>query len=178
MGARIHIQELPFEEIVRSAYETLKVECQGVLFGERVEKKDSLLLVVESAHPIQLTKRYPTQNIPQNGSGRSDLTLLNENIGDYHSHPTRGIDVGLIRLGKLDRKNLEDDNQKIMLLVALREVNRTRKLIYNPYLISGYFSSDIEGENKTYRLLIGGYYHNGKIRRAEISVPRKILRII
>jgi len=55
----INIQAIPFEGILRSAYETLNVECVGSLFGERVEKKSGLSWVVEATQPIQLAKRQP-----------------------------------------------------------------------------------------------------------------------
>ena len=178
--AKIQVQAIPFEEILRSAYETLKIECIGSLFGERRERKSSLIWVVESAHPVQLAARFPNSATLEDGSIRADWSLLYDNIGGYHLHPTtrkkiNGVRVtspGRVYLSKLDRKNLRDDPELIEMVVALRRVKEKGKLGENPFLISGYV-----GDGQTYRFDVGGYYYSRRIRRAVMQVPGKVLKI-
>ena len=80
------LEDLAFEEILRSAYETLKVECGGILFGEIKETKTKSAFNVEYAHPIQLALRYPNGVTPLNDSSRSYWSVMEESIGGYHSH--------------------------------------------------------------------------------------------
>jgi len=159
--AKIQVQAIPFEEILRSAYETLKIECIGSLFGERRE-------------------RFPNSATLEDGSIRADWSLLYDNIGGYHLHPTtrkkiNGVRVtspGRVYLSKLDRKNLRDDPELIEMVVALRRVKEKGKLGENPFLISGYV-----GDGQTYRFDVGGYYYSRRIRRAVMQVPGKVLKI-
>ena len=173
MNYKVYIQELPFEEILRSAYETLKVECQGVLFGEQQEKRNGLTWVVESAHPIQLAKRESGRTTPQDNR-RGDWSLISDKIGEYHSHTWDENSVGLIKLSEEDKNGLTNDGFQTEIITTIKEVKVTRKVGENLYLVSGY----IFHEGRKYKIDIGSYYYNGRIRRAEISVPRRILRMI
>ncbi len=182
MLAKIRIQEIPFEEILRSSYETLSIECIGTLFGEDIETRRRLLWVVEAAHPIQLAKRFSASTYPEDGSIRADWSLLYDVLGGYHLHPTgrkqrKGIrrnEPGRVYLSRQDREDLVNDEVKIEVVSALRMVKKPRKLKENPFLISGYLRC---GE-RDYRVDVGGYYYNGGIRKAVIEVPRKILKMI
>lgn len=175
MRSKIHIQEVPFEEIIRSIYETLKLESQGILFGEIYEKRDSLLWVVESAHPIQLTQRFPTRTIPEEGASRGNWSVLNPKLGEYHLHTFRKNYVPSLTLSDIDKEGIREHYPNgIEVVILLKEVKRAVKLRQNPDLISGY----IEDKQKKYRVDLAGYYYNGGIRRAEITVPRRVLKMM
>ena len=179
---KILIKELPFEEIIRSAYETLKIECGGFLFGERFEKGKKLIWAIESAHPIQLAKRFPSSYEPQDGSIRADWSLLHETIWGYHLHPTsrqqqngiRKTRPGKICLSECDRKNLREDPKGIEIIMSLKRVKRTITLKDNPFIVAGYLR---EG-GIIYHIDMGGYYFNGRIYKALIEVPKRILKEI
>ncbi len=185
MAGKIIIKEIPFEEILRSAYETLKEECGGLLFGERLEIKDGLVWIVEYVHPIQLAVRYPNSLGARKGFERSYWSLLRECIGDYHSHITTtkqkgGVmyaDFGRVFLGGGDKKNLRENPDKIEVVMGLREASRTGKLGENPFLVKGY----IKESGNIYRIDVGGYYYQAGLgfRRALIEVkPKRILKMI
>ena len=176
------LEDLAFEEILRTIYETLSIEGGGSLFGEIRELKSQTKYIVESAHPIQLAIRYPNSMNPQSGSIRADWSLFNEQIGSYHLHPhgrkqknhIRKTIPGKIYLSKIDRKNLKEDRDKIEIITSLNEVKRKTKLSINPFLISGY----IEDDGQKYRFDMGSYINNGRIRRCLIEVSPKATRLV
>jgi len=181
--AEIKIEKYPFEEILRSAHETLHIECTGTLFGKR--QKDELYWIIESAHPIQLAKRTPNQVNSLVCLDRSNWSLYQNYIGGYHSHPVSKIQVEGIKEILPARVNLSDEDKKeifgldyIELVIAIRKVSHKSILKdNNPFLIGGY----IENKNKIYKFDMGGYYFNKqfkRIRRAEIFVPSKLLRML
>lgn len=176
--AKICLQPLAFEEILRAVHETRTVECSGSLFGIN----RNLFWVVESAHPLQLVQRFPNSCDPEDGSSRAYWSLFNSHIGGYHSHiPSRVqkcgerfMEHGRVYIGEIDKERFEHENH-IEIVVATKRVNEARKLKNeNPYIVSGY----IEDERTIYKFDIGGYYKNSRIRRAEIEVPRKLLRML
>ena len=178
--AIIDINKNSFEGILRSAYETLKRECAGVLFGENAEKKSGLIYHVESVHPIQLAKRFPKSiEYDEDTLKRAEWGLFNECIGGYHLHPAsirpkdemQGIYHKRVCLSDADSESVKDG--KIEIVISLRKVKKEGKLKNeNPFLVSGYIK-----DGSIYRFDIGGYYRNGRIRRAEIKVPKSILRM-
>lgn len=176
--AKILIQELPFEEILRACYETLNVESSGNLYGHTEHNRGNLIWVVEAAHPEQLAKRTPRGFEPLPGCERSGWTLFTDYIGGFHLHPrarvqkkgNRKINNGLIYMSKQDKK-IFNENHHIELVVTLNPVLKTERLKNeNPYLVSGYIYA-----NGVFRFNVGGYYYNSGVRRAEIVVPEKIL---
>jgi proteasome lid subunit RPN8/RPN11 len=178
----INIEKYAFEEILRSAYETLHIECTGTLFGEK--QKDGRGWIVESAHPIQLAKRTPNGVDSLVGADRSSWSLCQDYIGGYHSHPVSKIQVNGVKEMSPARVNLSDDDKKeitgpdyIELVIAIRKVSHKAILTdNNPFLAGGY----IKNKNRIYRFDLGGYYFNNqkRIRRAKISVPSELLRML
>ena len=176
------IEDIAFEEILRSTYETLNVECKGVLFGELKETKSRTAYFVESAHPIQLAIRCPNYIIYTEGSERSDWKLYNEQIGGYHSHPRgrvqengiRKIEDGKVVPGKRDKRNLKEDQGKIEIITSLKRVKRKINLSENPFIVSGY----IDNNGEVYRFDMGSYVYNGRIRRCFVKVSPKALRLV
>jgi len=78
--ARIYFQTTPFEGIIKSAYETLRVECQGSLFGRRNPK--TLEWFIESILPSQLVDRKPdgVYFINKLAATREEAELIKEKI--------------------------------------------------------------------------------------------------
>ncbi|HRZ85357.1 MAG TPA: hypothetical protein P5277_01120 [Candidatus Paceibacterota bacterium] len=177
MKYKTYIQALAFEEIIRSAYETLHVECQGVLFGIQKENKDNLVWIVESAHPIQLVKRYNKKTEPLIGSERGLCSLITEKIGDFHLHPSQKNNPGRMALSKTDINGLKENSPGIEILLALKHVKTRKKLKEKPLLISGYLCED----NQTYNINMGVYHYDDfdkRIRRCEIIVSKKMRSLI
>src|SRR3990167_7965879 len=126
------LEDLAFEEIIRSVYESFNVECRGILFGKIKQTKADTKYYVESAHAIQLAKRYYNKVHPSNGSWRGDWRILNNIIGSYHSHPehitiTEYVNIGgeiierglgRVNTSEPDRKNLKEDRGKIEIITS------------------------------------------------------------
>jgi len=177
---KILFNKTSFEEVLRSAYETLDRECYGFLFGEIVDKRGNRLWVVESAHPVQLAKRYPCSSYPE--SERGNWSLSTKNIGGYHSHPphreqtdgVRTLEQGNLVLSKEDKELIKSLENHVEVVIAIKKVTRKSKIVDNPLVISGYLGYN----GNLYRVDIGAYFHNGRIRKALIEAPRSILRLM
>lgn len=182
MSNKIIIKDVPFEELLRSAYEILKKEDGGVLFGEKTERKQGLLWVVESAHAFQLIERYPGSL--GEACERASWGLLYEKLGEYHSHITtiiqrnneKYINPARVALSVGDKYQLKENPQDIEVITGLREVSRAGKFSENPFLAKGH----IRENGRIYRVDVGGYYYIPKIgfRRAKIEVSKRIRKLI
>ncbi len=177
---KVVIEEVPFEEILRSAYETLSVEGGGFLFGRIENQNDSLLYIVQSAHPIQLAKRTPSYI--EGETSRASWPGLRTQIGGYHTHPRgraqnngeRFIENGKLKLSPLDKRNLKSDREEIEIIIALKKAAGRKYQFSNndPFVIKGY----INGEKNSYPFEMGAYVHNGRLRRCQLHVAPTILK--
>jgi len=177
MQGRIYIEDDPFEEILRSAYEALRVECIGKLFG-RAEKDFNW--VIEQAHASQLAYRLPAS--VDLYDSRDEWSFQGNYIGDYHSHVClRGTYEG-IRLPMLpkpnfsqaDLKDVKAGTTQIELVIAIKKVKNLGRINNNPRLISGY----ILDKKNLCRFDIAACYYNSVIRRAELEISDKMRRLI
>lgn len=185
---KILIEENPLEEILRSTSETLyrktnrKKECFVYLFGNT--PINNYRWVVESAHAVQLVDRYPGSiKCFEEDLARAKFCLKNKFIGDYHSHVPSIVQkngekkeiAGVVGLSKTDQENLANNIDKINLIAGVNEVFLKRKLTNNnSILLSGY----LEVEGITYKIDMGGYYFDNRIKRAIIEAPKSILKLI
>ena len=178
MPGKIYIQDNPFEEILRSAYETLRVECMGNLFG-RQEKGQSW--VVEQVHPVQIADRSPTI-VSTYDSFRGEWSFFDNHIGFFHSHVPASESLGVIRLKLQPRANFSAEDvadlkrmpRKVELVTAIKRVKSRREVNHNPRLISGY----IEGQNKIYRFDMAACYYDSIVHRAELAISDRMRRLI
>ena len=186
LAPKIVIRDLALEEILRSAFETLKVECGGVVFGDRSIKKSCETYVISSVHPFQLAGRNVSTLDPKDGAERSYLSFLQESIGEFHSHPSgrrqlnykRTIDIGRVHMSGEDKDALKRDKNKTEIVVAWREVKQKGVLSSeNPYLVSGYIENR-DLYRGILRFDMGAYIHNGRLRRCPVVVSPKMLRLL
>ncbi len=176
------LEDLAFEEILRSVYETLKIECRGSLFGVSNESKTKTTFHVESAHAIQLALRYPNSVIPQEGSLRVDWSLQSDCIGGYHLHPygrqqkdyCLRTKQGKVYVSKTDKKGLREEQGKIEIVTTLNPVKRKTKLSENPFLVSGF----IDDDGKSYKFEMGSYIYTNRLRRCEMKVSSRALKLV
>ena len=178
MNGKIYIQDKPFEEIIRSAYESSRVECMGNLFGVR---KNGFIWNVEQVHPIQIADRFPT-SISTYDTFRGEWSFLNNHIGFFHSHVTSRESYDGVRLTLQPRANFSAEDikditlfpGKLELVIAIKRVKNRRRANQNPRFISGY----IEDKNRLYRFDIGACYNNSGFRRAELEISDKMRRLV
>ncbi|MFH1823157.1 MAG: hypothetical protein ABH817_00360 [archaeon] len=176
----IDIEERPLDELLRSARETLVVEAMGVLFGNISERRSTSTWHVESVHSTQLATRFPRSIVYDTDNiDRSKWSLVDDCLGEYHFHSANRtcrdpVNWGRVLASYADRLVLIDRVDPVEIIIGFRRVNLKRKLAKNPFLVSGYI--DIGGF--PYKIGIGGYYYNGRLRRAEIKAPKRIVRRI
>ena len=170
--AKIYFQTTPFEGLIKSAYETLRVECQGSLFGRRNPK--TLEWFIESILPSQLVDRKPdgVYFINKLAAPREEAELIKEKIGEYHSHTMfRKDHAKKVCMSKFDAEMLKQRKDEIEIIIGVKKAKITT-LPNNPFLATCY----IRNKGNLYRFDIGGYHYSGKLRRAEIIVPEKVIR--
>jgi hypothetical protein len=176
MEGEIRIEDSPFEELIRAAWETRDIDSDGYLFGETILKKTKSLWIIHSVHPTQLADRTPLKVIPKKGAERAEFFLFHKPIGEFHSHVDSILrengEKKKIRsrlyLTKADFERLNDEKYEIEIVIGVRKTNRVMKLQYNPYLISSYMVN-----GAPYRFDISGYYIDGGKRRAKMTISEK-----
>ncbi len=167
---KIYFEANPFEEIIRSAYETLRVECIGTLFGQKYEKKSRLIWIVESAHPTQLAERLADR--VSSGCERGDIDILSKNIGGYHSHTMfRKSHITRVSMSSTDVEYLKETPENIEIVIGVKKAKIKRKRKNNPLIKACYISEN----GSLYKFEVGGYYLDKGLKRAEIIVPKKVL---
>ncbi len=182
--AEVYLEKYAFEEIVRSCFEIPKVECMGYLFGNSYEKKNgNLSYLIKAVHPIQNADRFPSSIILDINDKKPKFVLLDEFIGDFHSHIESRVQKNNVRVntkGKVSFSSLDRETFGIYpintsLVVALNKIKKKNKVSNNnPFLISGY----VEDNSKVYKFDIGAYWKNYRIRRAKIKTDPKMLKLI
>jgi proteasome lid subunit RPN8/RPN11 len=184
MRCIIKLRDLALEEIIRSAWETLKIESDGILFGKLIVNGHKRIFDVFSVHPFQLAERYPNGVYLQDGSERAGHYFFNSVVGEFHSHPTsrkqrkgvRKTDPGRVYLGKeKDLPQLKKTPEQIEMVIAWRKTNRDYSLTHNPYKLSFY----LEDNKRFYRFDIGGYHLVGNRHlKAEMVVSKRFEKLL
>ena len=81
---------------------------------------------------------------------------------------------GRVYMSKYDIQGLRESPKLIEVVVGLRKVGKKGEISDNHYLVSGYIS----GDYGLYRFDLGGYYLDGRIRKAVMQVPEKVLKMV
>jgi hypothetical protein len=183
----VRIRKNPFDRLVARAYETLRVESIGTVFGEKVERKSGDKFIVEEIDPSQIASRGKNFVEVDNSADRRFHSIVGDGIGGFHSHPYEigfwrgesGIKYARVNLSDVDLKSfMEFHPGGIEIVVALNPAEHLSKLNIGEHLVSGCFSDN----ERKFRFSIGAYYldkcGNGafRARRAAISVPVRYLK--
>lgn len=177
MEGRLILRESAFEELLRSAYETMDKECIGSIFGSKDHLYGEAIWNVESAHPVQLAKRFSTSVRPLWGSIRADWSLSSPQIGGYHSHPDGKTGEGATRLNRDSDINLIKGTPLIEVIIAFNPAKSNRPINNNnPFLLSGYLQGLFEKE--IYRFDLAAYFYSNRVRRATIETSKRLTKQI
>ncbi|HDK41838.1 MAG TPA: hypothetical protein ENG87_00550 [Candidatus Pacearchaeota archaeon] len=77
----------------------------------------------------------------------------------------------VISLSEEDKEDLKEWGNNISLIMALKETPRITRLGNNPFLLTGH----IRDNGSIYRIEIGAFYYNGRMRKALIKADKKVL---
>lgn len=174
MDTRVILTKQAFQGLFASAYETFRFESGGFLSGKNIEKRFRQDFMVELAQASQTAKRtYDSVESAEKDDAR--LKFILNCIGGFHSHFNAS---SLFSDEDLDALR-EDHPKGIEILVALEKTRALKKLSVSPCRISGCFAD----KRKKYRMTFRAYYLDfggnggvGRKRRAEIIIPRRLLK--
>lgn len=175
----VYLQPLALEELIRAVIETYNRESIGDVFGYTVKRK-SPLYVVEVVHPIQIATRKPTEvSADANYEDRTSWSALGDRLGDFHSHnlyyTKGGRSPGTIHLkSDFDVECLRENPQLISIVVAINKTSRVSPVTVNDKLIAG----TVKVDGTMYRVGIGVYIYNNRVRKIDIGTSVKALKRI
>jgi hypothetical protein len=177
---KIHINKDSFLTITSGCLEVYKKEAGGVLFG----KKKGDLVSVMQAHIYQSTKRgfsdleFPSLEIERRVNDAVEVMSGYALVGDIHSHCNYGKYLANVGLSGGDLEGLLKDNKSkeifCSIVLGLNPAERVRGIRIKEGIVSGSLSIN---ENK-YHLEMKAYYHNGRLRRARIDLPKKFKELL
>lgn len=175
MGVVTRISGDPFRDSIAFAFETLRRETVGSVYGEVHERKSgNRKILVEKVYPDQMAKRCPTWTSRNYNAHERFEAINGESFGLLHSHPDETVFLGFDDLLELKERY----PQGISIVVAL---NRAERLI-EPHADDFLVTVSFQYRGEKYRARVGVYYlesyqtGNYRKRRSRISVPIRELR--
>lgn len=149
----VFLEETAFTNIIMSSAEVYKHECYGCLLGYKLDSA----IIVETAIPYQKAERsYSAVELKRKQRAVIEKVLESfpklRAVGEYHSHPQRGVIKGSIELSESDVENIKLEDLEVV--IAINNKQRSRQWKYNEDMtLSGSFTD--------YYFRMAAYYHNG-----------------
>lgn len=180
--AEVYLSGNALEGIIKSVCEIPTKEVMGYCHGNLIKSK-KLLYEVSYVSQLQDVLRYPNSINSDIDDKISRWSLTNNVIGDFHSHVRsrkqnkgyRRITNGFVSFSKTDSEVFKNYPEDISLVIAINKLDDFPKSIKtNHFTIKGI----VNLYENNYKVDIGAYWKNGRVRRAKIKTDKKMLKLI